>query len=176
MTVTSETVVTTASSSSAGMVADGASRRDAAHIYGAPVTQATTPELVGRIVNNVSDLVDKQLLLAKQELGENLQRALGAAKTLAIGGGIAAVAALLLLIWAWTGLIWFFNWLGDTLLGAGWIGWPIGLLIIIVVGFVAYRFIMRGIGQIKFRPLERTRGTLREDLEWVKTLRTPSGR
>src|SRR5436853_7887212 len=89
---------------------DGRSGLDPAH--GGPLPQATLPELIGRLINDVSDLADRQIELAKQEIGDAKDEAISAVKRLAIGGGIAAAAGLLFVIWVWTAFIWFFNWLG----------------------------------------------------------------
>src|ERR1051325_5730841 len=88
----------------------GRERADPAH--DGPLPQATLLELVGRLINDVSDLADRQIELAKLEIGEAKDEAIDAVKRLAIGGGIAIAAAFLLVIWAWTAFIWFFNWLG----------------------------------------------------------------
>jgi hypothetical protein len=96
------------------------------------------------------------------------------------------VAGLLLVIWAWTAFIWFFNWLFGhimfpTPLGTqslAWFGWLLGLLVPAILGYIAYRFIRRGISAALaiWPPLPRTRETLKEDLEWVQHLRTPNAR
>ena len=160
---------------------DGAAHVDPAH--GGPLTDASFGELIGRVINDVSELADRQVELAKQEVNEAKDRALEAVKRLAIGAGIAAAAGLLLVIWLWTAVIWFFNWLGAFVtlgpVNLGWIGWPIGLLLPAVIGFVAYkRFISGGIAEAKgiWPPLARTRATLKEDLEWVRQQRTRSAR
>ncbi len=143
------------------------------------VTEATLAELIGRIVNDLSDLVDKQIELAKQEIREDVGEVAGAARTLAIGAAILAGVGLLLLIWAWTAFIWFFNWLGSLLWSpyGGVLGWLLGLLLPALVALLAYqRFVRRGFRAIRITPLERTRATLKEDLEWVRRLRTPSAR
>ena len=148
-------------------------------VHGGPVDDATFAELVGRLINDFSTLVDRQIELAKQEVRDEIGEVIGAAKTLAIGAGIAAVAGLMLLIWAWTGIIWFFNWLGALFFGpyGSWIGWLVGLLIPVVAALVAWKgFIGPGIKRVKIKPLARTRATLKEDLEWVQQLRTPSTR
>jgi hypothetical protein len=165
--------------------ANGRAGPDPAH--GGPLPQATFPELIGRLINDVSELADRQLELAKQEIGEAKDEAIGAVKAIAIGGGIAAAAALLLVIWAWTAFIWFFNWLGrliefPTPFGPhslSWIGWLIGLLVPALAAWLAYsRFIRGGISRAMsiWPPLPRTRDTLKEDLEWVKHLRPRSER
>jgi Putative Actinobacterial Holin-X, holin superfamily III len=145
------------------------------------------PELVGRLINDVSDLADRQVELAREEMGEAKDEAIDAVKRIAIGAGIALTAGLLLLIWAWTAFIWFFNWLFGfisfpTPFGTqslAWVGWLLGLLVPAVGAWIAYRrFIRRGISQAMsiWPPLPRTRETLKENLEWVKNLRTPSAR
>jgi hypothetical protein len=159
---------------------------DPAH-NGGPLPQATLLELAVRLVNDTSDLADRQIELAKQEINEAKDDAIGSAKKLAIGGGIAVAAAVLLIIWAWTAFIWFFNWLGSkiefSLFGGtqslAWIGWLLGIVVPAAAAYFAYRrFISAGISQAKgiFPPLPRTRETLKEDLEWVQTLRTRNAR
>ncbi len=159
---------------------NGQSRPDGVH--GGPVRDATLQELIGRLVNDVSELVDRQVELAKQEVREDIGEGLGAAKTLALGAGIAAGAGLLLVVTAWMALVWFLNWLGDRI-WSPWLdslGWIVGFLVLGAALLFAYqRFIKGAIRQFKDlskRPLERTRETLKEDLEWLKSLRTPSAR
>lgn len=165
--------------------ANGVSTFDAAH--GGPLPQATLPELIGRLINDVSDLADRQIDLAKQEIAEARDEAFSAVMRIAIGAGIALAAGLLLIIWAWTAFIWFFNWLFGfisfpTPIGTqslAWFGWLLGLAVPVVMGLVAWRrFIWGGIKEAKaiWPPLPRTRETLKEDLEWVQHLRTPSER
>jgi hypothetical protein len=166
-------------------VTNGRTGVDPAH--GGPLPAATFPELIGRLINDLSDLADRQIELAKQEIAESKDAAIGAIIRIAIGAGIAVAAALLLVIWAWTAFIWFFNWLGafivfPTPLGPqslAWIGWLLGLAVPALAAFVAYkRFIRGGISQAMsiWPPLPRTRETLKEDLEWVRRLRTLSER
>ncbi len=204
---------------------NGRAGLDPAH--GGPLPQATLPELVGRLINDVSDLADRQIELAKQEIGEAKDEAISAVFRIAIGAGIAAVAGLLLVIWAWSAFIWFFNWLGSwmalpmaddrlplawalgailgavaggmvghglwarrgaaigivigaivaALLALAGLGWLMGVLVPAFAAWIAYsRFIRGGINQAIsiWPPLPRTQETLKEDLEWVKRLRTPS--
>lgn len=164
---------------------NGQSGRDPAH--GGPLPQATLPEIFGRLINDVSDLADRQIELAKQELGEAKDEAIDAVKRIAIGAGIAVAAGLLLVIWAWTAFIWFFNWLFShvvfpTPIGTqslSWVGWLLGLLVPAAGAWLAYkRFIRRGISEAMsiWPPLPRTRETLKEDLAWVRNLRTRSER
>jgi hypothetical protein len=166
-------------------VLNGHVAADPAH--GGPLPRATLLELFGRLINDASDLADKQIELAKQEIGEAKDDAIRAVIRASIGAGLAVAAAVLLVIWAWTAFIWFFNWLGafvvfPTPFGSqslGWIGWLLGLLVPAAVAWFAWRRFIRGaINQAKslFPPLPRTRQTLKEDLEWVQTLRTRNAR
>jgi hypothetical protein len=165
--------------------ANGRAGLDPAH--DGPLPGATLLELLGRMINDVSDLADRQLELARQEVGEAKDEVIDAVKRIAIGAGLALAASLLLLIWTWTAFIWFFNWLFGfisfpTPLGTqslAWFGWLLGLLAPVGVAWFAYRrFIRRGISEAMaiWPPLPRTRDTLKEDLEWVRHLRTPSER
>src|SRR5690349_17266195 len=80
--------------------------------HSGPLPQATLIELFGRLINDLSDLADRQIDLAKQEIGEAKDEAISAIKRAGIGAGLAAAAGLLLIIWAWSAFIWFFNWVG----------------------------------------------------------------
>jgi putative superfamily III holin-X len=159
----------------------GRSRADPAH--GGPIYAATFAELIGRLINDVSELADKQVELAKQEVNEAKDHAIDAVKRLAIGAGVLAACGLLLVIWLWTAVIWFFNWVGSHIsIGSfdfGWIGWPIGLLLPVAIAwFIGKRYISNGLTGAKtiWPPLPRTRATLKEDLEWVRDQRTRSTR
>jgi hypothetical protein len=159
-------------------VRDGRAGIDPAHPGGA-LPDATFPELVGRLINGVSDLADRQIDLAKQEISEAKVEATGAATTIAIGAGMGLMAAIFLIIWFWTAVIWFFNWLGAFItvgpVTFAWLGWVVGMLIPVALAFVGYRWFIRvGIARasIIWPPLARTRATLREDLEWLRLQRT----
>jgi hypothetical protein len=161
--------------------ANGHAPTDPAHT--GPLPDATFPELVGRLITDVSDLADRQIDLAKQEVSEAKSQALGAIVRIAIGAGIAMAASVLLVIWAWTAFIWFFNWLGAFItigpVTFAWLGWVLGVLVPGVAAFIAYRmFIRHGIRQATgiWPPLPRTRDTLKEDLEWLRQQRTRTAR
>jgi hypothetical protein len=153
-----------------------------------PLPQATLLELFGRLINDVSDLVDRQIELARQEVVEARDEAIAAATRTAIGAAIAIAAALLVVIWAWTAFIWFFNWLFGFIVfptpfgpqSLAWFGWVLGVTVPVAAAyFVGWnRYIKPGIEEARaiFPPLPRTRETLKEDLEWVRRLRTPSER
>ena len=148
-----------------------------------PLPEATFPELIGRLINDVSDLADRQVDLAKQEISEARDEAIGSAVKIGIGAGIGLAAALLLVIWLWTAVIWFFNWLGAFIVigpvSFAWLGWLVGVALPVLAAWIGYqRFIKGGISQAQrlVPPLPRTQATLKEDLEWVRRLRTPNRR
>jgi uncharacterized membrane protein YqjE len=148
-----------------------------------PLREASFTELIRRLINDLSELADKQIELAKQEIGEAKDEAISAIIKLAIGAGIALAAVLLVVIWAWTAVIWFFNWLGAFIvigpISLAWLGWVVGIAVPALAAFIAYkRFISGGIRQARgiWPPLPRTRETLKEDLEWVRHQRIPSAR
>jgi len=159
----------------------GAAFADPAHT--GPLPNASFPELIGRLINDLSDLADRQIELAKQEVGEAKDEAIKAVLAIGIGAGIAVAASLLLVIWAWTAFIWFFNWLGAFItvgpVTFAWIGWVLGLLVPALAAWIAWkRFISGGIRRARgiWPPLPRTRDTLKEDLAWVQHQRTRSAR
>ena len=160
----------------------GAAAADPAH--GGPLPDATLPELVGRLINDLSDLADRQVELAKQEVNEARDQAVRAVLSIGIGLGIAFAAGLFLTIWFWTAVIWFFNWLGAFIIigsfNLGWLGWVVGMVVpLALLWFLAWqRFIKGGINRARhiWPPLPRTRTTLKEDLEWLQNQRTRSRR
>ncbi len=155
---------------------------DPAHLPG-PLPEATFVELVGRLINDASDLADRQVELARQEIRETKEEALVTGKRTAIGAGAIGAASLLFVIGVWTAFIWFFNWsFGHITVGTvrlDFIGWIMGILLPAAVAAVVYTAIVRpGINQLMamWPLLARTRATLKEDLEWVKQQRTRSTR
>jgi uncharacterized BrkB/YihY/UPF0761 family membrane protein len=143
-----------------------------------PTDRQTTNQLFRRIVNGLNGLVDRHVQLIKQELKEELFTAVGAGKWLGIGVGVGAVGALVLLnvlvMMIVLGLnelgSWFIPYVGQFL------GWIVILILIAVVFFMAYRFVRRGIREIRISPLEETRATLQEDITWARQLLTRNER
>ena len=143
-----------------------------------PTGRQTTPQLFRRIVNGLNGLVDRHVQLIKQELKEELFTAIGAGKWLGIGVGVAAVGGLVLLnvlvMMVVLGLnelgSWFIPYVGQFL------GWIVILIVIAVVFFLAYKFVRRGIREIRISPLEETRQTLQEDIQWARQLLTRNER
>ena len=136
-----------------------------------PRTEAqSVGQLLRRIINGLNSLVDHQIQLVKQEIKEDILEVLGAGKTLGIGIGIALVGALMLLNLLTMALVLSLNMIWP------WLGWIVVLVIIGVIFFVAYRFVMRGLREVRITPIDKTRRTLREDKQWAQRLLTRNGK
>src|SRR5262249_13269147 len=115
-----------------------------------------TSDLLGRLVHDTTELVKKQVQLARSEIERDLRSEIAMAK----GVGVAAVCTVLglnmllvALVFALTALM--PGWAAALLVAAG-------LLVIgAVAGFVGWEYRVA-------RPLERTRRTLKEDVQWAK--------
>ena len=143
-----------------------------------PTDRQTTTQLFRRIVNGLNGLVDRHVQLIKQELKEELFTAVGAGKWLGIGLGVAAVGGLVLLNVLVMMLVLGLNELGSWFIPyvGQFLGWIVILIVIAVVFFLAYKFVRRGIREIRISPLEETRQTLQEDIQWARQLLTRNER
>src|SRR6478672_13163304 len=143
-----------------------------------PTDRQTTTQLFRRIVNGLNGLVDRHVQLVKQELKEELITAIGAGKWLGIGAGVAVVGALVLLNVLIMMLVLGLNELGSWFIPyvGKFLGWIVVLILLGVMFFLAYKFVRRGIREIRFSPLKESRETLREDIEWARQLLTRNGR
>ena len=135
-----------------------------------PTPQQSIGQLLRRVINGLNGLFDRQIQMAKQEVKEDLFEALGAAKTLGIAAGIAVLGALMLLIVITMAIVLALNAI------AWWLGWLVIVIIIAIIFFLAYRFAMRGLREIRITPVNRTRRTLREDIKWARHLLTRSAK
>ena len=138
----------------------------------------STNQLFRRVVNGLNGLVDRHVQMVKQELKEELLKVLTAGKTLGIGAAVALVGALVLLNVVVMMLVLGLNELGGWYIPyvGRFLGWIVVLILIVVVFFVAYRLMMRGVREVKITPLEGTREAVREDIEWARQLLTRNGR
>ncbi|MCC7369795.1 MAG: phage holin family protein [Chloroflexi bacterium] len=143
-----------------------------------PTDRQSTTQLFRRIVNGVNGLVDRHVQLVKQELKEELLVAVGAAKTLIIGAAIGIVGALILLNVVVMILVLGLNELGGMFIPiiGPWLGWIVAFILLGVVFFITYKLVMRGIEEFKISPVERTRKTVQEDIEWAQQLLTRNGK
>jgi uncharacterized membrane protein YqjE len=143
-----------------------------------PTDRQSTTQLFRRIVNGLNGMVDRHVQLVKQELKDELWMALGAGKTLGVAVGFAVVGALILLNVLIMMLVLGLNELGSWFIPyvGKFLGWIVALILISAIFFVAYRLVRRGIREIRISPLEGTRETLQEDIEWARQLLTRNER
>ncbi len=117
----------------------------------------STGELIRRLVNDVSGLIDREILLARAEARADVRQAATGAGALALGvlllyTALAAVIVAIILASAPT--------LAPVLAAL------VSALVFAVLGAIVA---LIGWSQIRIRPLERTRETLREDVEWARS-------
>lgn len=126
-----------------------------------------TAEILRRVVENVSLLVDKQVELAKQEAREEARQA-AAGGGMVAGGGLAVYTGLLFLLVTLCLVV-------DEVVFVGW-GWLVALLIAALFLGAGVVLLLLGRSRLRLRPLGRTRDTLREDLEWARRQLRRNGR
>ncbi len=128
------------------------------------VRRMSTGELVRRLVNNVSSLVDREAELAKQEARADAVQIGTGAGALIFGGlmlytGVAALIVALVIA-----------------LTSALLPWAVALIVaavFIVLGAIVAFF---GYSRVKVQPLAKTRQTVREDVQWVKAQMTSQAR
>lgn len=123
--------------------------------------ERTLPELLSDMTQDVSNLVRKELELAREEVKAEVQHAGDAAKFLGAAGFLAYLAVLMLVFAA--------AWALDAILPTG-----LAFLIVgIVLGIVAAVLGLRGRDRLKTiepKP-EQTIETLKEDAQWLSERR-----
>lgn len=121
-----------------------------------PPSDLSTRELVAAVTGTATELVKKEVELARIELKQDLKAQI----TSAIWLGIAAVGALMVLAMLLvTAVFGFANVVA---------GWGAALIVAgIVAGPTALAALIGWLKLVK-TPLETTRKTLKEDLEWAK--------
>jgi uncharacterized membrane protein YqjE len=137
------------------------------------VLDRSTPDLIRRLIDDANGLVELQIRLAKLEAKENLLSVLAGAKTLGVAAGVGVLALIGLGVLIVTGLAAIFRAIGVPVLNQDWF-WA--LVLVVASGGVAALLGLRGFRKLKVSPLERTRETLREDIEWLRQPTKPSGR
>ncbi|TAK35320.1 MAG: phage holin family protein [Chloroflexota bacterium] len=113
-------------------------------------------DLVGRLVNDVSELVEKQIELGRVEARENLFQTISGAKLL--------VVAALLLLTTWIVLV-VAAIFALALLIPGWLS---AIVVAIILGIVGSILAWSGKNSIVTNPLARTRESVKENMEWVR--------
>ena len=129
------------------------------------------PDLAHRLKDTVRLLVQKQVELAKQEAREDLRITVRGVILLAAGAALLlfAVVCLLIALTAATAL------LLASLIGGNplWLAGVIWLVVFATAGAIC---LLLGKQRIRTRPLNLTRATLQENVEWARQRLTPPER
>lgn len=123
-----------------------------------PLESATTGELLGQFFRQTSELLRKEVELAKAEIGSSVKSAV----TMTVGFAVAMVFSLLGL-----GLFCAAAVLG---LAASMSAWSAALLVGLVMFVIAGIVAMVARSKVKHlaHPLKETQKTLKEDVQWAK--------
>ncbi len=128
------------------------------------IRQLSTGELVRRLINNMSTLVDRETELAKQEAKVDAIQ-VGIAVAGLAAAGLMAYTAFVALVVAL--VVW---------LGAALYPWAVALIVAGVFAVLGTIAALVGLSRTKMRPLKRTRRTVREDIQWVRAQMTSQAR
>jgi hypothetical protein len=134
--------------------------------------QLSAVELARQLGNTASQLVQKQIELAKQEAREDLRQTIRGIVIIVAGAVLLLFAVICLLI----GLTSATGQLLSLALRGAPLGWLIALgalIWLIVFAAIGAVCLILGKRRIQTNPLSRTRASLLEDLEWVKQRLTP---
>jgi uncharacterized membrane protein YqjE len=129
------------------------------------VLDRSTPDLIRRLIDDANGLVELQIRLAKLEAKENLLQVLGGGKWLGVAAGLGLLALITLVVFIITGLASLFQ---EVLQLRFFGAWFWSLVLLILFGGLAAFFGLRGIKQMKVSPLQRTRQSIQEDIEWLQ--------
>jgi uncharacterized membrane protein YqjE len=125
-----------------------------------PLASASTGELVGKLASETTELVKKQVELAKAEIREDLKSEIRVAKGLGVAGVCAVVTLNMILVAIVLAL-------GDTVHG-----WTTALVVAGVALSIGAVAAVVGWGKRVKRPLDKTQKTLKEDARWAKETMT----
>ena len=121
-----------------------------------PLAEASTVELVGQMVKQSAELVKKEVELAKSEIKADVNREIGAAKTLGIAGVCGLTGLNLLLVAVVFGL---------AQVMAGWAAALVVAGVVLAIGGIVFAI---GWNKRVKRPMAKTQQTLKEDVRWAK--------
>jgi len=113
-------------------------------------------DLIRRLIDDVSELVEKQIELGRVEGRENLFQTISGAKLLVVGALLLLTAWICLVVAAIFAL---------ALLIPGWLS---AIVFAIIMGIIGAFLVLRGKNGIVTQPLARTRESLKENMEWLK--------
>lgn len=123
------------------------------------VRRMDSPELLRRLLNDVSGMVDKEVALAKAEVRETAGLTVRGVVKVAIGAALAAGALFSLLV---AGI------LALAMLVPGWVAGLIAFGVLMVSSAI---FLFTGkdeLVSLRRHLFKRTRQSLREDIEWAR--------
>ncbi|MBX5492247.1 MAG: phage holin family protein [Chloroflexi bacterium] len=123
-------------------------------------------ELGRRLIDNVSELVEKQIALAKQELREDIRSNIRAIVLFVAGGMLLLFATVCLLI----ALI------DATMLLFRWRLWGAALLWFVIFAVIGAICLLLGRQRLRVPPLQRSRAIVQEEMEWARQRLTPPAR
>ncbi len=126
------------------------------------LSRARTVDLFRRLLDNVSSLIERQVEMAKAEAKEDLIAGLKAGGIL-IGGAVILFLSLISLIVACI--------LALALVIPGWLS---GIIFGVAFGIIGAGLALWGRRRLEIKPMQHTRESLQEDLEWAKSLLTSS--
>lgn len=124
------------------------------------IRRLNTGELISNLVNNISAIFDREISLAKAEARADVRQAISGGAALAIGllfvytAVPALVTAAILALW--------------PTLSPPMVALIVAALFAVIGAIVAYI----GWNRVRIQPLERTRETLKEDVEWARNQTT----
>ena len=119
-------------------------------------------DLIRRLIDDVSELVEKQIELGRVEGRENLFQTISGAKLLVVGALLLLTAWICLVVAAIFAL---------ALLIPGWLS---AIVFAVIMGIIGAFLVLRGKNGIVTQPLARTRESLKENMEWLKHRRSSS--
>lgn len=125
-----------------------------------PSTDPSLASLIGGIINDAKDLLVHELVMAKLELQNELQKTKTAVVSFALGAGITAVGGLLLILMLVHLLAAFTNiplWGCYGIIGGG----------LLIIGFIFLSTSKQTTEQIDIIP-RQTVETLKENAQWTK--------
>ena len=123
--------------------------------YGRPLEKVSTPTLLSQLFHDGSDLLKKELELARAEMRDEVSGAVKRMTTMAVAGIFGLVGVALLCAAG----VFAFAQVMDP--------WKAALLVA-VIAFVIAGVLVATSKTKKHRPLERTQRTLKEDVRWAK--------
>lgn len=113
-------------------------------------------DLMRRLANNLASILDKQIDLVKEEVRENMSQTVRGAAILIVGGVLLLIALICFVVAG----IFALSRVMDDRLAALFVG------IVFLIFGAALALIGRA--RLQMKPLEKTRESFREDVEWVR--------